>query len=282
MGVPFQRGDQIALVSWSSIASRLNLYANVRRESGAVDSYSLGRGHTPNTDRTNATTLGGPLGAPGEIEGLIIRPADSGVTFPKRGQCFLLVQLFRAGNVIQNLATGYWDEVHSPSLNEFVEAGPAGGEGHLVWNQAGNDEAGNVATTINLGVANALRCYKQLFILYHSSADVATRVIGVLLRDLAVAGGPTGFSIARDFWLEDTINLTQNEEGIWWMKEGGSGIITYNDNGTRTQADHTTDSSIFPFWAMEDETGDIIVTVTDGNAADDYDVWIQYEEWIKP
>lgn len=151
--------------------------------------------------------------------------------------------------------------------------------GRLYWNQEADDAAGNATTTVNLGATNARRIVRAVLVKIHSSGDVATRTWTITLRDLATAAGPTNWSIASDTWVSPTLTLTANEEGL--IHIGEHGFVSTNDAGTLAYADNSSAPNPFPMWIAEGETADLIIVAGAGEAADDYDVWVQYEEWIE-
>ena len=152
-------------------------------------------------------------------------------------------------------------------------------QGRLYWAQEANDVAGNVTTTIPLGATNVRRIARQILLKYHCSSDADDRTPVITLRDVADTSGPTGFSIDADVWDTPALTLSANQEGIIFVSEHG--FVSLNDNGTITYADNTTAPNPFPLRVGPGETADLIVAVGNGNANDDYDVFVQYEEWIE-
>lgn len=279
-GVPFQVGDRIALITYSSIASAFNLFANIRRDSGAVDSYRTGT-LTPTADRLIVSRIMGPLGAQGTIEGFVLNRADSTVTVPKHGQTWVIVNLIRSGVSIQNLAAAYWSSMEGPALGVLRTSREGGGLTSPLT--LANDIAGNVATNAALSSVNAFRIIRGIVLLYHCSSDVADRTLQVLLRR-PFGPGPTGFTnvAAQIAWNSPTTSLQADEEGMLYIGEAGAGLFqTQNDDGTVTISDNTTVPNPFPLHVQEGETATQIRTnFTNGNANDRYSMYAIQEEWL--
>ncbi len=168
------------------------------------------------------------------------------------------------GGDSDNLPLGF----HEPSLS---------GRGILGWVQEANDVAGNVVTTINLAGTNVRRLIRAVIVKYHQVGGAAV-TITVTLRDLATAVGPTHWSIASDTWTSPDLVLGANEEGL--MHIGKDGFLATNDAGVLAYADNTTAPHPFPLWVDEADSVDLRIAAAAGAAGDDYDVWVQYEEWF--
>lgn len=151
--------------------------------------------------------------------------------------------------------------------------------GRLYWNQEADDVAGNVTTTVNLAAADRRRFVRAIIVKYHRDGNAATATLTITLRDLATAAGPTGWSIASDTWVSPTLTLTANEEGL--IHVGEHGFVSTNDAGTLSYADNSSSPNPFPLWVNTGETVDLIIAAGSGVAGDDYDVWVQYEEWVE-
>ncbi len=223
----------------------------------------------------NRTRISAPRGelitADAEILGAVI----DGATALKRGQFYAELE-YQTGNRFSEVCRGYQYNGFAPSFRDRIESGPGGGEGHRAWSQVANDVAGNVDTTIALAATGAIRRVDAILVKYHASSDVATRGMLIQLRDIADTSGPTGFSINADGWRTPSISMTQNEEGLIYVKEGN--LVT-NDNGSVTR-DDSAQGNPFPFWVMEGDTTKLLVDISSGEAADDYDTWVLMEEWL--
>ncbi len=284
MGVPFQRGDLIHLAARSSVARPFDLFVNIRRESGKVDSYRTGV-LTPTADRVSTPIDGGPLGAPGTIEGFTVTRKDSTVTLPKRGQTWVHVQLSRRGVPIQMLGSGYWTDTFTPSLGVIGESGPAGGEGFVSWFEVANDIA-PASIVQALAATNAYRKVYGFVWYYHSSGDTATRTMRAGLRDVGLAQ-PTGMTQGdktRSWVNEAVISLTANEEGLMYVMAPGAreGYQVVLDDGAATIANTASEPMPFPLLVPEDDAADLLFTLSSPHANDRHSIYILMEEWIVP
>ncbi len=252
----------------SSIAAVLDASARVRYDDGVRDTLRISQFAIPSNltgDGRNSKLAS----RDGVVEDAFINGSGLGV----RGQTF--VQL-----VIQNggrLCFGYMYANHIVVMGDYVEAGPGGGEGRLYWVQEANDAAGNIITTVNLALANTRRMIRAIIVKYHQAGG-ADATITMTLRDLADSGGPTGWTIDSDTWVSPSLVLGANQEGL--IHVGEHGFVATNDAGTIAYADNTTAPNPFPFMVASGETVDLIIAAAAGASGDDYDVWVQYEEWI--
>lgn len=206
----------------------------------------------------------------------VVSASIGGASQLKRGQFYGNLFFLTPGNLVVDLARGYQYDAHAPHLGENVEA--LDGRGYLAWVQEANDVAGNVTTTITLGVAGALRRVHAVVALYHCSGDVADRALDWQLKDLGSITKPTGFSIQANSWVSAAMTLSANQEGVYTI--GNSNFVSRNDAGVLTYDDNTTVPNPFPLWVPEDDPVDLVFRAVLGEAADDYDLWVQYEEWL--
>ncbi len=195
----------------------------------------------------------------------------------KRGQAYMTILLERRARSMKRLARGYMYDGSGVELGDNIE--PLSGAGFRRWNQDGNDIAGNVPTTINLARSNTRRIIHALLVRYHCSGDTATRILTARLRDVAGTSGPTGFSIDADSWISPALTMTANEEGVLYI--GKDGFLSTNAAGTLAYADNTTAPHPLPYTVEDADPADLIVSITDGNANDDYDVFTLVEEWLE-
>ncbi len=270
----FIAGDFLRIRTISSNATALSVDCQVMYDNG--NEAALPISHTPNSNRTVATSGSSRLGDSGWLVGVEVEVIGGGV---KRGENWGQLQIINGNtNRVRHAAfTGYIHDEGSSQLGFFESS--TDGKGFLHWVQEANDAAGNVTTTVNLAVTNAHRIVRAILVKYHASGDAATRTITITLRDLATAAGPTGWSIASDTWTSPTLTLTVNEEGL--MHVGEHGFLSTNDAGTLAYADNTSAPNPFPLELEDGETADLIIVAGLGEAADDYDVWVQYEDWIE-
>lgn len=275
------QGETIALAVVSSVAAVVQGRFRVEYDDGTIDRFNIDRftsGSARAIEIFNSKTVA-------KGTGTIISGSLNPFTSLKRGQFYYQMLVGQNMDEVssdprQALGQGYLYDMSPAVLGWFEEAGSGPGyPGYLDWVQEGNDVAGNVTTTVSLGVANARRIVRQILIKYHSSGDAATRTLTLTLRDIGDTSGPTGFSISQDTWVSATVTLTVNEEGIIHVAEHG--FVSYNDAGTITYADNSSAPNPFPLTVEEGETADLIIAAGSGNANDDYDVWVQYEEWVE-
>ncbi len=206
----------------------------------------------------------------GEIVGLLV------TALGKRGQQFVAAFLRHRELIVHRLLRGYAYVGGDLSLGQDDEM--LSRQGFLNWVQEANDVAGNVATTVNLGLTNARRMIRAIIVKYHQVGG-ADATITMTLRDLADSGGPTNWSIVSDTWVSPSLVLAANQEGL--IHVGEHGFVSTNDAGTIAYADNTTAPNPFPFMVEEGETADLIIAAAAGASGDDYDVWVQYEEWLE-
>lgn len=238
---------------------------------------SVGLDVTTNADgATEVTDTSSSVARPGKVVGVFVfKPGDP--TVVRRGRVYVTVDMGRVEARTQNLATGYYYDTNRIALGRYE--GTLEGKGYLHWVQEADDAAGTATTTVNLAQTNTHRMVRAVILKYHSSNDVATRAITITLRDLATAVGPTNWSIASDTWISPTLTLTADEEGL--IHIGEHGFVSTNDAGTLAYADNASNPNPFPLELEDGETADLIIVSASANAADDYDVWVQYEDWIE-
>ncbi len=200
---------------------------------------------------------------------------------PNRGQTYVRFFISAAQTATpvarDVMAEAYLYRAFGVTLGMHIEPGPGGGEGRLYWAQEANDIAGNVVTTVNLAAATTRRMIRAIIVKYHQVGG-ADATITLTLRDLADSGGPTNWSIESDTWVSPSLVLAANQEGL--IHVGEHGFVATNDAGTIAYADNTTAPNPFPFMVASGETVDLIIAASGGASGDDYDVWVQYEEWF--
>lgn len=278
MGGPWARQpDHIRLVYYlsdvSATPTSLAFGASMRRQDGTVQEI-----RDEITTFTADLTPQETIAAEGVLKDAEIINAWVGgdLSGLKRGDMFCFLSL-QTQQVNKPLASGYIYETKGLTLDEHNE--PLNGEGHLDWVQEANDAAGSATTTVNLAKTNIRRIVRAVIVKIHSSGDAATRTWTITLRDLADSGGPTNWSIDSDSWASPTLTLTANEEGLIHL--GEHGFLSVNDAGTITYADNTSAPNPFPLTVEEGDPVDLLIAAGSGHANDDYDVWVQYEEWIE-
>ncbi len=270
-------GDQLRLQVMSSLATSVQAQARILYDDGNKDMLLVPSTTTGASRAVQNFDSGSSRRA--RSDGFVVSAFanHAAAPDPKRGQTYANLYTLNpdATLLMSTLARGYLYLGGGISLGQDDEA--LSGRGHLRWVQEANDVAGNLDTAIVLAAAGARRKVHAILVKYHSSGDVATRTLLIHLRDIADTSGPTGFSINADGWRTPQISMTQNEEGLVFVKEG---TLVTNDNGSVTR-DDSAQGNPFPFWVTEDDTTDLVVDIGSGESADDYDAWVQYEEWIE-
>ncbi len=266
--VQIRQGETITIISISSLAVILDASIRIRYDDGSRDTLKTPQFTTADT-RIGESRISSPARANGIIEDAFI----NGVGLGARGRTFAQLAIENGGR----LCFGYMYGNHIVVKGDYVEAGPGGGEGRLYWAQEANDAAGNIVTTVNLALANTRRMIRAIIVKYHQAGG-ADATITMTLRDLADSGGPTGWSIESDTWVSPSLVLAANQEGL--IHVGEHGFVATNDAGTIAYADNTTAPNPFPFMVASGETVDLIIAAAAGASGDDYDVWVQYEEWL--
>ncbi len=193
------------------------------------------------------------------------------------GEFWSEMDLRRGNKVIANIAFGYQYGGHPVAYPNAPLLGPLDGKGRLYWAQEAGDVAGNVVDTTPLALANTRRIVRGVIIKYHQVGGAAATITATL-RDMATAVGPTNWSIESDTWVSPSLVLGANEEGL--MHIGEHGFLSTNDAGVLAYADNTSAPNPFPLEVNADDTVDLLVAASGGASGDDYDVWVQYEEWI--
>ncbi len=267
-------GDRIFLRTVGSVAALISANAVIEYDDGSVayPTFQV----TSATDRTAVSSAPFINTKKGTVVGAYV---DFTTPVLKRGQCYVSmpIQMPSTLRPRQNILAGYLYNEFNPSMGWSED--PLSGKGNLIWVQEADDAAGNATTTVNLATANAHRIVRAILVKYHASGDAATRNLTITLRDLATAVGPTGWSIDSDTWTSPILALTLDQEGL--IHVGEHGFLSLNDAGAITYADNTSVPNPFPLELEDDETADLIIAAASGNAADDYDVWVQYEEWLE-
>lgn len=273
------KGDKLILrVHATTLATAVIVTAHlyVRGASGRISHVVVDASAPTNRTPQDSTSRGGlpEIGEDSEVVGATIS-ADVSL---KRGQVY--AQLYAVGRGVAAARTvlcrGYVYASNQPSLGFYGDA--LGGKGYLSWVQEGNDVAGNVATTVNLAATNTRRIIHAVIIKYHQTGGAAA-TITITLRDLADSGGPTNWSIESDTWVSPDLVLAANQEGL--IHVGEHGFLSTNDAGVLAYADNTTAPNPFPLVVDEGDPVDLLIAASGGASGDDYDVWVQYEEWAE-
>ncbi len=274
-----EENDQLRLATFSAVAADLRAQARVVYDDGTTDTLLVGL-NTTGTSRVQQNFDSGAsyrARKDGYVVSAIANFEASGAT-PKRGQTYGVLQILNPnqGLIMGRLARGYVYGGAGLSLGQDDEA--LSGKGYLRWVQEANDAAGNVVTTVNLAATNVRRIVRGIIVKYHQVGGAAA-TITITLRDLADSGGPTNWSIDSDTWVSPDLVLGANQEGL--IHVGEHGFLSTNDAGVLAYADNTTAPNPFPLVIDEGDPVDLLIAASGGASGDDYDVWIQYEEWIE-
>ncbi len=270
-------GDLPVIRNRASLAGNMTGLFTVLHTDGSLRSYSVSRARAT-TNRTLVDRSGSRIPVAGEVVGLNLQYRVAGDLAGKRGQVFADAYIAEGstGTARVWLAQGYLTTTKLLTLGFFEDS--LSGKGYLDWVQEANDAAGNVVTTVGLAAANARRIVHAIIVKYHQVGGAAA-TITITLRDLADSGGPTNWSIESDTWVSPDLVLAANEEGL--MHVGEHGFLSTNDAGVLAYADNTTAPNPFPLLVEENDPVDLIIAASGGASGDDYDVWVQYEEWIE-
>lgn len=264
--------DLLDVRTRSSVGVEISALFTVLHRDGRLRTY-------PWSDTTVATGVPqfqptSPMPDDGIVVGLNVQPAGT----IKRGQILADAFITEGATGIARtwLARGYVYSARFLGLGDFED--PLSGRGHLDWIQEANDIAGNVVTTVNLAASGRRRIVRAVIVKYHQVGGSAA-TITITLRDLADSGGPTNWSIESDTWVSPGLALGANQEGL--IHVGEHGFLSTNDAGVLAYADNTTAPNPFPMIVEDGDPVDLLIAASGGASGDDYDVWIQYEEWIE-
>lgn len=268
-------GDQLELHTISSAVSAIRAFAGILYDDGTVDlmavptvSTSSGRSEETFTSQNRALK-------PGRVTFAVVEPVTTTI---KRGQTYVRLA-FAEGRGGPICLYDYVYQNHWPSLGEFRDSGPSGGDGWLNYVTAKSAGAPAATTTVTLKQSNTRCRYYGLVWYYHASADVASRTLDVRWNNPILAL-PTGFAAAgsaADAWRAVQVTLTASEDGaVIVTRQRG---IT-NDNGTMTIDSQASAPTPFPFEVREDDTGTLIFAVGSGNANDRDVIYVVREEWL--
>ncbi|MEE9593243.1 MAG: hypothetical protein V3W28_06665 [Thermoplasmata archaeon] len=275
MGISVKDSDIARVQIWSTITGTVRATLNIKRDDGGPPQNVLANVTDADGDRT-VTSNNTRIGVNGEVTSIAVDSIDL-LLGDGPGHTFVTVFLMRDDIAYANPIADYIFTGNSPSF-PGKKIAPTQDRGFLDWTQEANDAAGSATTTVSLAAAGARRVVRAVIVKWHSSSDAATRTITITLRDLADSGGPTGWSIASDTWVSPTLTLTVNEEGL--IHVGEHGFVSTNDAGTLAYADNSSAPNPFPLEVEAGDPVDLIIAAGSGHANDDYDVWVQYEEWL--
>ncbi len=196
-----------------------------------------------------------------------------------RGQTHIQLQLIPPGGgvVAQTLAKGPVYAENPLSVGEFKSS--LDGRGDNSPQRGAINVAGNVDTTVALGLLNGIHRIDGFNFMYHCSSDTANRSVVIDLRDVITAV-PTGFDagIDRRVWTISGPTWIANQDGSVFVM--GPHYTATADDSVLSISDHTTAPTPFPIWVDEDNDAELIVTITGGEALDTYSWDIFGESWF--
>ncbi len=290
MGVGLYRileGESIAILSSSSAVANIRARFRVHYDSGRDDAFVLQDITTEGTRSLERFATESRALEAGWIVGAVAGTRTSPL---KRGQCYIQAHVGRdigdAGGLTQQiLFQDYLYQGYNPTLGIFHGPGPGSGNG-FKNNRILADDVAPVDVEHTLGITNALRRIDGFIWYYHCSSDVATRTMRVSVRDLG-EGLPTGMTsggntLVKAYPSAGNLSLTQDQEGLIYVNANtGKSFAISVDNGTPVIEDITTDPDPFPYWARENEVGELFFDVGAAEAADRHSIYIIEEEWIE-
>lgn len=268
-------GSTFQVESFSSSATAFRVSLLVEYDNGKQAPFEVM--HTPNSDRTSATSaVGARVNRDGRVIAALLESAAL-----KRGQCFAMIHVLNAsGNKVDALLAGYVTGSKSVRLGEFEDS--LSGRGFVTTRTVADDvvPADLIQT---LALINTLVHVYGFVCYYNASSDVATRSANISIRK-NWGSLPTGFTnIAAslsEIWSFPT--LTANEEGSLHVGgEAAMGISIRNDNSTITRNTSAGILAPFPRYVNEDDPVEIFFDIGTVNANDRWSVHIFQEEWIE-
>jgi len=195
----------------------------------------------------------------------------------QRGQTYVRLTVEPFGAAL--LSDYCFSELGHVSLGTFGQPGPGGGGGHLRW-VAIKANGAPASFNYTFRLSNVIRSVRGFIWYYASSADVASRLLQVQLRQRG-AGVPTGFNTSgpNDVWQATDLTLTASEDGSVFADLHRSGT---NDNGVVAIDNAAADPPPFPLLVAEDDQLEGRFVVTNEEAADFDLVWGFFEDWVMP
>lgn len=268
------QGQALQLRYASSETVAVRAWARVRYDNGEDDVLFIAD-QTLNNDRVAA------VARPSDVARLDGWVTDALVELPndatiKRGQVYVKLFFDPFGPVL--CADYVYSEFGSVSLGTYIQSGPGGGSGNLRIVTVRFDGTPTSNFAISLAASNTVRKLHAFYYYFHASNDVATRVINVALRD-ELGLVPTGWTGTgpRISWATPTLTLTADQEGIVFADAKRSG---QNDTSVVTIENAASAPSPFPLLILQDDTGDLLFNITDGEALDLDALYFLREEWV--
>lgn len=276
-------GDQFRAIGFSDTVVQLQVRVLVQFDNGRLREFP--RKLTTTGDRVATAEVFGNM----EADGRVVRANITRITpATKRGQTYVVLSTRdRNAFTIDDLCRDYQYEGSNVALDTFVDPGPGGGNG-FITKRVIADDVTPIDIEHTLGISNALRRIDGFIWYYHCSGDVADRTLRVSARDFG-EGLPTGMTsggntLIQVFPTAAVTTLSANQEGtIYVSAQSGSRISISLDNGTKITEDTSVAAPLpFPYWANENDVGELFFDVVDAEAADRHSIYIIEEAWIDP
>ncbi len=272
-------GDRFQVIGKASTVFEMEARVTVEFDDGRLRDYR--RALTTVADRVaRANNFGADIEADGRVVRAIIANKTAGVSRGRvRGVITTLDSNLRTIDVLLD------DYVEAGGrLGRFTDTGPGGGNG-FKENRVIADDVAPADIEETLAATNALRRIDGFIWYYHCSGDVADRTLRAFFRSVG-DGLPTGMTegsntIVGRWPTASVLTLSANQEGLIYVNasEGKSYSINV-DNGAFVKESTSTQADAFPYWAQENDVGEIFFDVTDEEAADRHSIYIIQEEWL--
>ncbi len=272
-------GDRFQVIGKASTVFEMEARVTVEFDDGRMRDYR--RKITTIADRVaRANNFASFIEADGRVVRAIIANITSGVSRGRvRG---VIATIDRNLRTIDALMDDYVE--NGGRLDRFRQTGPGGGTGFKQNRVIANDIApADVEHT--LGVSGALRRIDGFIWYYHCSGDVADRTLRAFLRSPG-DGLPTGMTEGGNTTVgrwptSSVLTLSANQEGVIYVNANtGKSYSTNVDNGVLVKESSSTQPDALPYWAQENDVGEIFFDVTDEEAADRHSIYIIEEEWL--
>ncbi len=278
-----QLGDNFRITSNSSAALTARARVLVEFDNGRLRQFSSK--HTTNADRSKATNRFGNM----EADGRVVRAGLFAIspTTLSRGQSYLSLSVHDRNLDQQDiLCQDYMYGLNDLALDRLVGPGPGDGSG-FKQNRVIANSIAPADLEHTFGISNTLRRIDGFIWYYNCSGDVASRTLRASLRNLG-DGLPVGYNTglttsSMKFWPSaGVMTLTADQEGLIYVNAAtGKSFAVVNVNGAQTIEDITTDPDPFPYWAQENDVGELFFDVTDEEAADRHTIYIIEETWLE-
>ncbi len=272
-------GDRFQVIGKASTVFQMEARVTVEFDNGRMRDYR--RKLTTIADRVaRANNFGADIEADGRVVRAIIANQTFGVS---RGRVRGAISTVDSN--LRDVDTLLDDYVEAGGkLDRFTDTGPGGGNG-FKENRVIADDIAPADIEETLAATNALRRIDGFIWYYHCSGDTATRTIRAFLRSPG-DGLPTGMTegpntIVGRWPTSGVLSLIANQEGLIYVNAAEGKSYSVNvDNGALVKESSSTQPDAFPYWAQEDDVGELFFDVTDGEAADRHSIYIIEEEWL--